>query len=41
MDSQAPVQGPDGKRHDVITVSLKDGTVREFYFEFSVFFGTF
>ena len=32
-------EGPDGKHYDLLTVKLKDGTFREFYFDISSFFG--
>jgi len=31
--------GPDGKHYHWFTVKMKDGTLREFYFDISSFFG--
>jgi hypothetical protein len=39
--AQALWNGPDGKRYDVLTVELKDATVRKFYFDISSFYGKF
>ena len=36
---QSILESPDGKHYDLLTVSLKDATVREFYFDISSFFG--
>ena len=36
---QSTLESADGKHYDLLTVSLKDATVREFYFDISSFFG--
>jgi hypothetical protein len=41
MEEQALLEGPGGKHYDLLTVKLKDGTVREFYFDISSFYGKF
>jgi len=34
-------EGPDGKHYDLLRVKLKDGTLRDFYFDISSFFGAY
>ena len=39
LQKQELIQDPEGKPHDLLKIKLKDGTVREFYFDVSPFFG--
>jgi hypothetical protein len=39
MWGQKLLGGPGGKYYDLLAVKLKDGTVREFYFDISSFYG--
>jgi len=41
MVSQALIEGAGGKPYDLLTVKLRDGTTREFYFDISSFYGKF
>ena len=43
LESQSLLEpdGADGKHYDLLTVKLKDGTLREFYFDISSFFGKY
>ncbi len=41
LEFQALIKGHGGKPYDLFRVKLKDGTLREFYFDISSFYGKF
>jgi hypothetical protein len=41
MEKQSLSYGQDGTPYDLLTVKLEDGTIREFYFNISLFYGKY